>query len=59
MLIKSYFLDPHLEFFPGNLDVASVEHVGNVHQDISGMDMKYRGKWSPDMLADHWGILKS
>jgi hypothetical protein len=58
MSLKVHFLDSHLDFFPENLGVVSDEHGERFHQDISNMEKRYQGKWSPSMLADYCWILK-
>ncbi|UYV69537.1 hypothetical protein LAZ67_6003922 [Cordylochernes scorpioides] len=59
MSLKIYFLDSHLDFFPDNLSAVSDERGERFHQDISSMEMRYQGKWSPIMLADYCWTLKS
>ncbi|UYV69543.1 hypothetical protein LAZ67_6003931 [Cordylochernes scorpioides] len=59
MSLKIYFLDSHLYFFPDNLSAVSDERGERFHQDISSMEMRYQGKWSPIMLADYCWTLKS
>ncbi|UYV84754.1 hypothetical protein LAZ67_X003339 [Cordylochernes scorpioides] len=41
-----------------NLDAVSDEHGERFHQDISSMEKRYQGKWSPVMLADYCWTLK-
>ena len=61
MSLKIHFLHYHLDFFPENLgDVLSCsdEHGERFHQYISAMERRYRGKWSPNMLANYCWRLK-
>jgi hypothetical protein len=39
-------------FFLGNMGTVSDEHVARFRQDISRMEKRYSGKWSPNILAD-------
>ena len=48
----------HLEFFPENLGEVSDEHGERFHQDISMMERRYKGNWSPTMLAEYCWMLK-
>ena len=44
-------------FFAENLGDVSDQHGERFHQDISVMEQRFKGKWSPGMLADYfWGI---
>ena len=58
MSLKIHFLHSHLDFFPENLGAVSDEHGERFHQDISDMENRYQGKWSPSMLADYCWTLK-
>ena len=58
MSLKLHFLDSHLEFFPENLGAVSDEHGEHFHQQISTMERRYQGKWSPNMLADYCWSMK-
>ncbi|GBP20941.1 hypothetical protein EVAR_9510_1 [Eumeta japonica] len=58
MSLKIHFLHSHLDFFPQNLGAVSDEHGERFHQDISNMEKRYQGKWSPNMLADYCWTLK-
>ncbi|UYV61015.1 hypothetical protein LAZ67_1003112 [Cordylochernes scorpioides] len=58
MSLKIHFLHSHLDFFPDNLGAVSDEHGERFHQDISSMEKRYQGKWSPGMLADYCWTLK-
>ncbi|UYV81448.1 hypothetical protein LAZ67_20001231 [Cordylochernes scorpioides] len=55
---KIHFLHSHLDFFPDNLGAVSDERGERFHQDISSMEKRYQGKWSPGMLADYCWTLK-
>ena len=57
MSLKVHFLHSHLSFFPENPAELSDEHGERFHQDISIMESRYQGKWSPAMLADFcWNL---
>lgn len=58
MSLKMHFLHSHLDTFPANLGDISDEHGERFHQDISAMEKRYLGKWSPSMLADYCWTLK-
>ncbi|UYV70672.1 hypothetical protein LAZ67_8000236 [Cordylochernes scorpioides] len=58
MSLKIQFLHSHLDFFPDNLGAVGNEHGERFHQDISSMEKRYQGKWSPAMLADYCWTLK-
>lgn len=59
MSLKIHFLDSHLDFFPENLGAVSDEHGERFHQDISAMEKRYQGKWSPSLLADYcWTLIR-
>ncbi|UYV72794.1 hypothetical protein LAZ67_10000749 [Cordylochernes scorpioides] len=58
MFLKIHFLHSHLKFFPDNLGAVSDERGERFHQDISSMEKRYQGKWSPGMLADYCWTLK-
>jgi hypothetical protein len=51
MSLGVHFLDPHLDFFPENLEAVSEKHSQRFHQDISTMEKQYHGKWNSSMLA--------
>ena len=55
MSLKIHFLNSHLDFFPPNCGAVSDEHGERFHQQISAMEKRYQGKWSPAMLADFVG----
>ena len=57
MSLKLHFLHSHLSFFPENPSDLSDEHGERFHQDIAAMETRYKGKWSPAMLADFiWSL---
>ncbi|UYV81699.1 hypothetical protein LAZ67_20002036 [Cordylochernes scorpioides] len=58
MSLEIHFQHSHLDFFPDNLGAVSDEHGEKFHQDISSMEKRYQGKWSPAMLADYCWTLK-
>jgi hypothetical protein len=59
MSLKIHFLHSHLDFFPENLGDVSDEHGERFHQDISIMERRYQGKWTPRMLADYcWTLIR-
>jgi hypothetical protein len=52
-------MEPHLDFFPGNMGGFSGEHGECFHQNISRTEKLYSGKWNPDMLADKcWRLVR-
>ena len=57
MSLKIHFLNSHLDFFPPNCGAVSDEHGERFHQQISAMEKRYQGKWSPAMLADFCGMI--
>jgi hypothetical protein len=59
MSLKLQYLYSHLDFFPANMRSVSDEHGENCHQDISQMEKRYIGKWSPNILADYcWSLIR-
>ena len=58
MSLKLHFLMSHLNFFPDNMGSVSDEHGERFHQDITVMEKRYKGKWSPAMLADYCWTLQ-
>jgi hypothetical protein len=43
----------------GNCGSVSNEHVECFHQGIAAIEGKYKGKWSPSMLADYcWTLMR-
>jgi hypothetical protein len=56
MSLKLHFLHSHLSFFSVNGDVYD-ENGERFHQSIATMESRYKGKWSPAMLADYcWNL---
>ncbi|UYV73988.1 hypothetical protein LAZ67_11001726 [Cordylochernes scorpioides] len=58
MSLKIHFLHSYLDSFPDNFGTVSDENGERFHQDISSMEKRYQGKWSPGMLADYCWTLK-
>ena len=58
MYLKLHFLMSYLELFPKNLGEVNDEQGERFHQDISTMENRYKGKWSPTILADYCWMLK-
>jgi hypothetical protein len=58
MSLKIHFPHSNLDFFRDNLGGVSDEHGEQFHQDITSMEKRYQGKWSPSMLADYCWTLK-
>lgn len=58
MSLKIHILDSHLDFCPENMGDVGDKHGERFYQDISGMEQRYQGKWSPAMLADYCWTLK-
>jgi len=50
---ENRFLSSHLDFFPKNCGSMSDEHGERFHQYTAAMEGRYKGKWSPSMLADY------
>ena len=56
MSLKLHFLHSHLSFFSVNGDVYD-ENGERFHQSIATMESRYKGKWSPAMLAYYcWNL---
>ena len=53
MSLKAHVLHSDLDFLGENLGDVSDEHGERFHQDISVMERRFKGNWSPDMLADY------
>lgn len=47
---KIHILDSHLDFLIQNLGEVSDGHRERFHKDISGIEKRYQGRWSPRML---------
>jgi len=59
MTMKIHILSSHLDFFLENCGSVSEEHGERFHQDIAAMEGRYKGKWSPSMLADYcWTLMR-
>ena len=58
MSLKMHVLYSHIDFFPENLGAVSDEHGESFHQEISNMERRYQGKWTPAMLADYFWQLR-
>jgi hypothetical protein len=54
-----HFLSSHLDFFPENCGSVSEKHGERFHQDTATMEGRYKGKWSPSMIADYcWTLMR-
>jgi len=53
MSVKIYFLSSHLDLFPENCGSVSDEHGERFHKHTAAMEGRYKGKWSPSVLADY------
>ena len=58
MSIKMHYLHSHLNRFPENCGDVSDEQGERFHQDITGMERRYQGKWSSSILADYCWCLQ-
>jgi len=59
MFVKIHFLNSHQDFFPEKCSSVSDEHGERFHKDIAAMEGRYKGKWSPSMLADYcWTLMR-
>ena len=57
MSLKIHFFHSHLDFFPSNHGDVSDEHGERFHQDISPIEKRYQGKFSPSMMGDYcWSL---
>jgi hypothetical protein len=52
-VFKGAFLRLSLRFLPRKSRAVSDEHGEQFHQNISTIEKRYQGKWSPSMLADY------
>jgi len=50
---KVLFLDCHLDLFIENLRTLSDEHGERFHKDISTMERRHQGEWTPSILVDY------
>ncbi|KAL7296916.1 hypothetical protein TKK_0010305 [Trichogramma kaykai] len=55
---KVHFLHSHLDYFPLNRGDYSEEQGERFHQDMKGMEKRYRGVWNIIMMADYCWTLK-
>lgn len=53
--LKIHFQHSHLEFFPDNLGVVSVEQGLCFHEDVRTIETSYQGRWDLAMMADFVG----
>lgn len=53
LTLKMHFLKNHLDFFPENLGAYSDEHGERFHQDISEIESRFNGRYTPQMLAEY------
>ena len=58
MSLKLHLLDSHLSFFSPNMSHVSDEHGEKFHQLIETIEQRYKGKWTPAMLADYCWTLQ-
>jgi hypothetical protein len=57
-IIETSFSSFPFGFFFFNMGAISDEHGERFHHDISQIEERYRGKWSPYILADHcWSLI--
>jgi hypothetical protein len=48
-----------IHFFPENCGSVSDERGERFHQDITAMEGRYKGKWSPSVLPDYcWTLMR-
>jgi len=56
MSVKIHFVRSHLD--SQNCGSVSDKHGERFHQDIAAMEGRYKGKWSPLVLADYcWTVM--
>jgi len=54
-----HFLSSYLDFFGENCGSVSDEHGKRYHQDTAINGGRYKGKWSPSMIADYcWTLMR-
>jgi hypothetical protein len=59
MSLKIHFLSSHLDYFPENCGSVSDEQGERFHQDFAAMEGRYKGEWSPSMIADYcWTLIR-
>ena len=51
MSLKLHFLHSQIDFLPGNLGSVSDEHGERFHKDITVMEQRYSGKYTPSMMG--------
>lgn len=57
--LKMHFLKSHLDFFPDNLGDYSDESGERSHQDMSDMEDRFNGQYTPQMLGEYvWTLLR-
>jgi hypothetical protein len=50
MSLKIHFLQPYLDFSPGNMGAVSDGQNERFHQDVFRIEKVYSGKWNTSML---------
>lgn len=58
MSLKIHFLNSHIDCFHSNSGHVGDEHGERFHQDLATIEKRYKGKWTPSMLADFCWFLK-
>ena len=53
MSVKIHYLFSHMDRFPENLGSISDEHGERFHQDLKGIEIRYKGRWDAVMMADY------
>ena len=57
--LKLHFLHSQLDFFSENTGPISDENDESFHLDISQIERRYSGIWSPNLLADYcWSPIR-
>ena len=51
--VRVHFLDSHFDLFPENRGAVSNIHGERFHRDISTMEKRYQGEWSPSVETDY------
>ena len=59
MSFKMHSLHSHLDSFPVNCGAVSDEYREHLHEGISEMENRYKGKWSAAILADYCRTVKT
>ena len=52
MSLKIHFLHQNLDFFLDKMGAVLDEHGKRFHQEISLMEMRYKGRHNPNMMGD-------